>query len=89
MPNRHIVLSTRDRDGVLVFEVSDDGIGIDYDIQKKVFTSFVSTKEVAKGTGLGLAICREIISLHEGNIELVADHQPGAAFRLRLPHRAL
>ena len=49
--------------------VTDTGPGIPEEIRDELFMPFVTTKE--GGTGLGLSICREIVSYHEGDLQLV------------------
>ena len=56
----------------LVLSVSDTGIGISPDEQKKLFTAFYQASggitNKTPGTGLGLAITKSIIEKHGGNI---------------------
>jgi signal transduction histidine kinase len=66
------------------FEVIDNGIGMDADIQAKIFTPFFSAKG-EKGTGLGLFIANKIIEQHGGNIEVKSTLGKGTRFRIRIP----
>jgi len=61
----------------------DTGPGVPPERQNLIFEPFVSTKE--GGTGLGLAVSYGIISAHGGSLELLADHGPGACFRISIP----
>ncbi|MBN1588560.1 MAG: GHKL domain-containing protein [Pirellulales bacterium] len=88
-PNRNVVLSTTERDGILVFEVADDGVGIDYDIRKKIFSSFFSTKATGKGTGLGLLTTRKIVQEHGGHVSFDSTEGAGSVFRLEFPRDKL
>ncbi len=88
-PNRHVVLSTSEQEGKLVFEVADDGAGMDYEIKKKVFTGFFSTKVSGKGTGLGLLTTRKIVQEHGGNVSFDSTEGAGAVFRLEFPRDRL
>ncbi len=88
-PTGHVHLGTRDEDGTLVFEVTDDGIGMDAEIRKKVFTNFFSTKGVEKGTGLGLLTTRKIVQQHGGHVSFVSTVGVGSVFRLEFPRRRL
>jgi len=85
----HVVLSTRERDGVLTFEVADDGCGMDYDIKQKVFTNFFSTKASGKGTGLGLLTTRKIVQEHGGRVSFESSEGEGSVFRLEFPRDSL
>ena len=86
---RHVVLSTREQDDVLTFEVSDDGCGMDYDIKQKVFTNFFSTKASGKGTGLGLLTTRKIVQEHGGKVSFESTEGRGSVFRLEFPRENL
>jgi len=88
-PNRNVVLSTSEREGTLVYEVADDGSGMDYDIKKKIFTSFFSTKVTGKGTGLGLLTTRKIVQEHGGSVSFNSTQGAGSVFRLEFPRDKL
>jgi len=65
--------------------VADNGPGIPEEVCKKLFKPF-ATAGKANGTGLGLAIVKNLVTAHDGNIEV--DYDPpegGAAFELTLP----
>lgn len=68
----------------IVLEISDDGPGIRQENQAKLFEPFFTTE--AQGTGLGLFIARELAEANNAHLEF-AGNQPGACFRLTLPHR--
>ncbi|MBI4861639.1 MAG: PAS domain-containing protein [Candidatus Riflebacteria bacterium] len=92
-PGRKVVLGTHERAGKLVFEVSDDGTGMDYEVKKRVFTNFFSTKASGKGTGLGLLTTRKIVQEHGGTVSFRSTRGHGSIFRLvfarsRLPRPA-
>ncbi len=82
--SKHVVLSVCDHDGVLCYEVSDDGCGMDYDVQRKVFTNFFSTKAAGRGTGLGLLATRKIVQEHGGQVAFESERGNGSVFRLEL-----
>jgi signal transduction histidine kinase len=56
------------RDGVVV-QVVDDGSGIPEQLQSRLFSPFVSTKE-ERGTGLGLWVSRNILGKHGGSMKI-------------------
>ncbi len=88
-PHRNVVISTDEREGTLVFEVADDGVGIDYEIRKKIFANFFSTKATGKGTGLGLLTTRKIVQEHGGTVSFDSTEGAGSVFRLEFPRDRL
>jgi PAS domain S-box-containing protein len=88
-PDPEVTLRTRDEGGALVLEVADTGTGIDYEIRKKVFTTFFSTKGSGKGTGLGLLTTRKIVQQHGGRVSFESTAGAGSVFRLEFPHDRL
>jgi two-component system NtrC family sensor kinase len=78
-------VSLRKGDGLVIFEVSDDGIGIPEELINRIFEPFFTTKPVGKGTGLGLSITYGIIKAHNGNISVKSKHGEGTTFTIELP----
>ena len=85
---RHVWVRTFEEDGAIIYEVIDDGCGMDYEVKKKVFTSFFTTKGLG-GTGLGLLTTKKIIQEHGGKIELETIEGKGTTFRITLPRDRL
>ena len=67
--------------------VSDNGPGIPYEYQSKIFDKFVQVKSdnVLGGSGLGLAICKEIVHAHGGTIWVDSAPGAGSTFRFTVP----
>ena len=66
--------------------ISDDGIGINEETQKKIFDPFFTTKEPGKGTGLGLNIAyNTIVNKHNGDISVESTLGEGTVFTIKLP----
>jgi PAS domain S-box-containing protein len=65
--------------------ISDSGIGIPKEIQKKIFEPFFTTKEIGKGTGLGLAMVYGIMQNHHGAVYVESEVGRGATFELYFP----
>jgi len=65
--------------------VVDQGKGIPYSQQGRVFEPFVQVGDRKGGAGLGLALCREILQLHGGRIWLDSRPGQGARFVFSLP----
>ena len=87
-PGGKVVLRVRDEGGDLIFEVADNGCGMDWEVKEKVFTTFFTTKG-GKGTGLGLLTTRKIVQEHGGRIEVQSTPEEGSLFRIRLPRKRL
>jgi PAS domain S-box-containing protein len=83
-----VVVRTREDGDDLVFEVVDNGCGIDQEVKSKIFTTFFTTKG-GKGTGLGLLTTRKIVQEHGGQVEMDSQPGRGSTFRIRLPRKQL
>lgn len=84
----HVTIRTLEQDGAIIYEVRDDGCGMDYDVKKKVFTTFFTTKGLG-GTGLGLLSTRKIVQEHGGQIDVESEPGCGTTFRVKLPRHRL
>ena len=69
-------------------EVRDTGIGISPEIQERIFDAYFTTRESEGGMGLGLALAHQIITAHQGRIELKSQVGMGTAFQIFLPIRS-
>jgi PAS domain S-box-containing protein len=65
--------------------VSDTGIGMGEEVQKRVFEPFFTTKPVGKGTGLGLSICYGVVQQAGGTILVESAEGEGATFYIFFP----
>jgi len=84
----HVWVRTFEENGVIVYEVVDDGCGMDYEVKKKVFTTFFTTKGLG-GTGIGLLMTKKIVQEHGGKIDVESEPGQGSTFRIRLPRNRL
>ena len=69
----------------LVVSVEDQGDGIPFDQQLRIFEPFVQVGSKKGGVGLGLALCKEIIQLHGGRIGVYSKPESGTQFYFALP----
>ncbi|KPJ79136.1 MAG: histidine kinase [Deltaproteobacteria bacterium SG8_13] len=81
---RRISLEVRREKKTVVFEIRDNGIGMDQETMENLFTLFFSTKGHA-GTGLGLYVAEKVIQQHGGNIEVESSAGEGSRFQVSLP----
>ena len=83
----HISLKGESIGGQVHFSVSDDGEGVPYELQSRIFDKFVQVKGAGspEGSGLGLAICKEIVRAHRGTIWLDSTPGHGSTFTFTLP----
>jgi signal transduction histidine kinase len=85
---RHFVRANARREPpFMIFEVEDNGIGMDREARDKIFTPFFTSKGI-KGTGLGLFIANKIVAKHGGRIDVDSAPQRGTRFLMRFPLEA-
>ena len=84
-----ITVRLAQQDSQLLLEVSDTGIGIPKEEQERVFERFYqvdgSMTRRYGGTGLGLALVKEIVEVHQGDIEIYSVPGEGSTFKIKLP----
>ena len=84
-----ITVRTGQKQGHIVIEVEDTGIGIPQDHLPHIFKRFqqvdTSSTRRFEGTGLGLTIVKEAIDLMKGSIEVFSEEGKGTRFVIHLP----
>jgi two-component system CheB/CheR fusion protein len=73
-----------------VIRVIDHGVGIEHELQSKIFDLFVQSEQRLDrsrgGLGVGLSLARSIIDLHGGTIEVHSDGPGrGSDFKVTIP----
>lgn len=64
-----------------MFEITDNGTGMDKATLRNIFEEFFSTKG-GGGTGLGLAVVEKVVNRHGGRIEVDSEPGKGCTFRI-------
>jgi nitrogen-specific signal transduction histidine kinase len=88
-PDRRFKVEIRTRkneQGAAVFEVEDNGCGMDEATRAKLFTPMFSSKG-GKGTGLGLLVTKKLVEEHHGTIDIDTRLGYGSVFTMTLPER--
>ncbi|KOR29048.1 hypothetical protein TI03_03290 [Achromatium sp. WMS1] len=81
-----ITIKTLDKGTTIQLEISDNGPGMNTEIEHKAFEPFFTTKPIGVGTGLGLSVTKFIITQkHHGTIKLYTSPQTGTRFVICLP----
>ncbi len=72
----------------IVFEIRDNGVGMDQKTKEKIFNLFFSSKQ-NKGTGFGLFISQNIIKQHRGRIHVKSAKGKGTCFYIMIPKHGI
>jgi PAS domain S-box-containing protein len=84
--DHRVILNFNSENDSVVFEVSDNGIGMDQETLEKAFSLFFSSKGV-EGTGLGLFIANNIAQKHNGSITIESELGKGTRFVVKIPRK--
>lgn len=88
-PKSPISIELFSEGGMAVIKIADTGPGISQEDQKRIFDRFerVSSENSQTGLGLGLYIVNQIVSAHDGKIEVQSELGKGTTFIISLPIR--
>ena len=86
-----IVISAKAKKGYAVIQVSDTGIGMDVETQKRIFLPYeqgLHGMNDGGGIGLGLSICKQLVELHNGELTVQSERGKGSIFSFQLAFAA-
>ena len=85
MPNGGEILldACKLHDGKTLLSVSDQGVGIEETMMKKIFEPLFTNKK--EGVGLGLSLCRELVTRHGGTIKAKSSLNKGTTIEIEIP----
>ena len=79
-----ITFSAKEDGDQVIFDIADNGVGMDSHTLQSMFNLFFSAKG-KKGTGLGLSMSRRIVEERGGQIEVASEPGEGTCVTIRLP----
>jgi signal transduction histidine kinase len=90
--NTKVIVSTNISNGLVNYNVKDEGIGISKNDLDEIFNPFFRSQGdsyvKAEGAGLGLAIVKHIIDAHKGKIIVESTLGKGSSFTLQFPNES-
>jgi two-component system phosphate regulon sensor histidine kinase PhoR len=85
----HLKISSSNKNGKLILQFEDNGIGMSKDTQKRVFEKFyrahTGNLHNVKGFGLGLSYVKSVVQTHNGQIKLDSVLGKGSTFTIEFP----
>lgn len=88
-PEGSVSLTVSSKEGSVLLEVKDTGIGISREDLPRIFERFYRVDKARSretgGTGLGLSIVRHIVNAHGGDIQVASTLGVGSTFTVHLP----
>lgn len=84
-----IILSVSEYEHSVIFELADNGMGVDSESLPKIFDTLYradkARSNVSDGNGLGLSVCKQIVELHGGMIWAQNNSMGGLSIFISLP----
>jgi two-component system phosphate regulon sensor histidine kinase PhoR len=84
-----IVVETVNAGNNIILKISDNGIGMSKNVQRKVFNKFYREQtgniHNVKGHGLGLSYVKSIVERHQGSVVVESEKGKGSTFTVKLP----
>lgn len=84
--NPQVTISVDRQEGDCIITMTDNGVGMNEEVKRRLFENFFTTKPIGEGTGLGMNIVRDIIvNKHHGKIAFESEEGQGASFTFTIP----
>ncbi len=87
--NPYIRIASYNSGGMFIITVTDKGIGMSKEVQRKIFETFYRAQtgniHDVKGFGLGLSYVKAIVEAHKGTIAVKGEAGKGSTFTMELP----
>ena len=80
-----VSVSACEEDGFIKVQIVDTGCGIPIEHLPNIKKKFYKANHVVRGSGIGLALADEIITLHNGTLEVESQENLGTAVTIRIP----
>jgi len=89
-PGGQVTVASRSTADGAQLSVSDSGIGVAADERDRIFDRFWRSPDAAAigGTGVGLAVVLQLVTAHQGAVDIASRPGGGTVFTVRLPHEA-
>lgn len=81
---KQVTLSIFRQNNRMVYQVEDNGCGINETMKEKIFKDFITDKG-SKGTGFGLMTTKKIVEEHNGCVGFKSVSGQGAIFYIQIP----
>ncbi len=79
-----LTFSAKRSDSRIVFEIADNGLGMEEETKNNMFTLFFSSKG-SRGTGIGLFVSNHVITQHHGHISVESEYGKGTRIQVEIP----
>ncbi len=84
-----ISLIVRKNKNSMLFQVTDNGIGMDEKVKQKLFQPYETARSDTTGLGglgIGLSLCKMLVELHKGEIKVISKKNQGTRVAFTIPH---
>ena len=84
--NARLFSSNKEKlDEYVEVRVEDNGVGLNAEQSKNIFSRFYNLDLTKSGTGIGLNFTKALVEQHDGEILVESEHKKGSTFSVRFP----